>query len=164
MAINTPADLFLWELSGQYDAEKKSTQMLGEIIGQVRSSGAAEVLRSLEQQGQVKIRNLEGCFQAIGTQPREIPCRAVDGMRAEFQEFLSQGPSPECIEMYSVGAALKLSHFGQASYKGLVDKSVLMGETACAQLLQTNLVMKEEGSGALIRISHDMSQRVLATA
>jgi hypothetical protein len=31
-------------------------------------------------------------------------------------------------------------------------------------LLQTNLVMKEEGSGALIRISHDMSQRVLATA
>jgi ferritin-like metal-binding protein YciE len=164
MAINSPADLFLYELSGMHDAEKKSTAWKGEVAGQVRDTNLSQIMRIEEQEGQQKVKNLQSCFQALGTQPRDVPCLAVDGMRAEYQQFMSQQPSPEALEMYTVGSMLKLSHFGLGSYKGLVDKAMIMGETQCAQILQTNLVRNEESTGRLERISHDMSQRVMATA
>jgi ferritin-like metal-binding protein YciE len=164
MAISSPADLFLYELSGMHDAEKKTTAWKGEISGQIRNGNLQQIMRTEQQEGQQKIKNMEACFQALGRQPQDVPCLAVDGMRAEFQQFMSQNPSPEVLEMYTVGAALKLSHFGLGSYKGLVDKAMVMGETQCAQILQSNLVMKEESTGRLERISHEMNQRVMATA
>jgi ferritin-like metal-binding protein YciE len=59
---------------------------------------------------------------------------------------------------------MKLAHYGIGTYRGLVDKAVVMGETRCAQTLQANLVRKEESAGRLERIGHDMNQRVMATA
>jgi ferritin-like metal-binding protein YciE len=100
----------------------------------------------------------------LGTGPREVPCVVVDGLRTEFQAFAGMRPSPEVLEMYTLGSAMKLAHFGVAGYKGPVDKSMLMGQTQCAQLLQTNLVMKEESAGRLERTGHEMSQRMLAAA
>jgi ferritin-like metal-binding protein YciE len=164
MAINNPADLFLYELSGMYDGERKSGQLLSEMGGQLRDGEMTQMLQRQQQEAQEKISNLESCFRALGTSPRDIPCAAVDGMRAEFQTFASQQPSPEMMAMYGVGAALKLSEFGVGAYKSLMDKAMLMGETQCAQILQTNLVHKEESVGMLERVGHDMSQRMLASA
>jgi ferritin-like metal-binding protein YciE len=164
MAINSPADLFLFELSGMHDAEKKKAAWKGEISGQIREGNLQQVTRVEQQESQQKVKNLESCFQALGTQPRDVPCLAVDGMRADYQQFMSQNPSPETMEMFTVGAMLKASHYGLGSYKSLIDKAMIMGETQCAQLLQTNLVISEESTGRLERIGHEMSQRVMATA
>jgi ferritin-like metal-binding protein YciE len=164
MALNSPADLFVYELSATYDAERKSNQLLGEVVGQVRDGNVAQILSNQQQEGQQKIRNLEACFQTLGTAPQEIACAAVDGMRADFQAFLNHQPVREVFEMYALGAATKLAHFGLASYNGLVDKATLMGESECAQILLTNLVQKQESVGRLERVGHEMGQRVLAAA
>jgi ferritin-like metal-binding protein YciE len=164
MAINSPADLFLYELSGMHDAEKKKATWKGEIVGQVRDGNLQQVVRIEQQEAQNKVKNLEGCFKALGTQPRDVPCLAVDGMRAEFQQFMSQNPSPETMQMYAVGSMIKSGHFGIGTYKGLIDKAMLMGDTRCGQLLQSNLVIDEESTGRLERIGHEMSMRVMATA
>jgi ferritin-like metal-binding protein YciE len=97
-------------------------------------------------------------------QAQAMPCAAVDGMRTEFQAFRGLNPSQEVMEMYSLGTAHKLAHFGVGDYKGLVDKAMLLGQTQCAQLLQTNLVMKEEGAGRLERTGHEAGMRMLAAA
>jgi ferritin-like metal-binding protein YciE len=85
-------------------------------------------------------------------------------MRAEYQQLMSQNLAPEMVDLYMVGTLLKAAHFGVGSYKSLVDKAMLLGETRCAQILRTNLVMIEETSGRTERISHEMCQRVMATA
>jgi ferritin-like metal-binding protein YciE len=162
--MDNPANLFLYELATMYDAERKSNQLLSEAVGLVREGDTARILRTQEQEGQQKVRNLDACFQALGTGPREVPCAVVDGLRTEFQAFFGTQPSAEVLEMYTVGSALKLAHLGVAGYKDLVDKSMLMGQTECAQLLQTNLVMKEESAGRLERTGHEMGQRMLASA
>jgi ferritin-like metal-binding protein YciE len=164
MPINSPADLFMYELSATHDAEKKTAAWKGEIVGQIREGNLQQVIRVGQQESQQKVKNLDSCFQALGTQPRDVPCLAVDGMRADFQQFMSQNPSPETMEMFTAGAMSKASHYGLGSYKSLIDKAMLMGETQCAQLLQTNLVMTEESIGRLDRVGHEMSQRVMATA
>jgi ferritin-like metal-binding protein YciE len=162
MALNSPADLFNYELSSMHDAERKSSELIGEMIAQVGDGDLSQLLRMQQQETQQKLMNLDQCFQALGTQRQEIPCAAVDGMRADLKQFVGQQPSPQVMELHSLGAAMKLTHFGIASYKGLVDKAMLMGETQCAQMLQTNLVQKEENAGKLERLSHEMSERVMA--
>jgi ferritin-like metal-binding protein YciE len=162
MALSSPADLFLYELSATYDAERKANQLLGEVVGQVRDGNVAQILDGQQQEGQQKIRNLEACFQALGTEPQDVPAVAIDGMRSEFQRFLGMQPAREVFEMHALDAATKLAHFGVASYRELVDKAMLMAETECAQSLMTNLVQKEESAGRLERIGHEMGQRVLS--
>lgn len=164
MALNNPSDLFLYELSGIYDAEKKTSAWKDEIVGQIRDDNLQQLIRVEQQQGQQRVKNLEACFQALGTQPRDVPCLTIDGMRADFQQFIRQQPSPERLATYAVGCLAKMSHFGVGSYKVLVDEATTMGQSQCAQMLQSNLVMKEEGTGRLERISHEMNRRVMATA
>jgi hypothetical protein len=42
MAMNSPADLFLYELSGMRDAERRTGELLGEAMGQVRDAELTE--------------------------------------------------------------------------------------------------------------------------
>ncbi|GII26405.1 DUF892 family protein [Planosporangium mesophilum] len=164
MPVQNPKDLFLYELSAMHDAQKKSVQWKGEIAGQVRDATLQQTVRMEQEQGQRMVNNLDAGFQSLGTQPADVPCRAFDGMRAEYQQFMSQNPAPEMVDLYTVGALLKAAHFGVGSYKSLVDKATMLGETRCAQMLHTNLVMIEDTSGRTERISHEMCQRVMATA
>ncbi|MCW2904350.1 MAG: hypothetical protein JWO67_6615 [Streptosporangiaceae bacterium] len=164
MAINNPTDLFLYELCATYDAENKITQMRGELAGQIRDESLSQELRNEQAKGQQKISNLDACFQAMGATRQDVPCLAVDGMIAEFNQFIRQEPSPEALDMFTVGKELKISSFQGATYKGLVDKSTLMGQTQCAQHLQTNLVQVDEAAGRFERLGHDISQRALAPA
>jgi ferritin-like metal-binding protein YciE len=161
MALDNPADLFLYELSGMYDAERKSNQLVGEILGRTEQSPLAQILRAQQQQGQQKIQNLETCFAMMETEPAEVPCATVDGMRAEFQAFAEQRPSMEAMEIFTVDAETRLAHLGIAGYHGLIDKALLMGEMQCAQILRTNLVQKQENAGTFERISHELGQRVV---
>lgn len=160
MALDNPAELFLYELSGMYDAERKSNQLVGEILGQAEHSPLAQILRAQQQQGQQKIQNIETCFAMLETEPAEVPCATLDGMRAEFAAFAGRRPSTEAMEIYAVDAENRLAHFSIAGYRGLIDKALLIGEMQCAQMLQTNLVQKQENAGTFERISHELGQRV----
>ena len=161
MALDNPADLFLYELSGMYDAERKSNQLVGEILGRTEQSPLAQILRAQQQQGQQKIQNLETCFAMMETEPSDVPSTTMDGMRAEFQAFADQRPSMEAMEIFTVDAETRLAHLGIAGYQGLIDKALLMGEMQCAQILRTNLVQKQENAGTFERISHELGQRVV---
>ncbi|MFI5909396.1 DUF892 family protein [Dactylosporangium sp. NPDC051541] len=160
MPLDNPADLFLYELSGMYDAERRSNQLVGEILGRTEQSPLAQVLRAQQQQGQQKIQNLETCFAMMETEPDDVPSLAIDGMRAEFQQFAAQEPAMEAMEIFTVDAENRLAHLGIAGYQGLIDKALLMGEVQCAQLLRTNLVQQQENAGTFERISHELGQRV----
>lgn len=164
MPIDNPSDVFLWELSGAYDAERKSNQMLGEAINDVQNGNVAQLLRIELQETQQKLRNLDACFQDLGTSPADVACRTVDGMREEYQAFRDQQPANEAMEMFALGTAMRLAHYGTAMYKSLVDKAMLLGEIPSAQILQTNLVQKQDSAGRLERFSHEMSQPILASA
>src|SRR5207249_7814768 len=87
MQLNSPSDLFVYELSAMYDAEAKSAQLFGEVIGQIQDPNLAQFVRAQEEQSQQKVQNIEECFSALDTQREDVACLAVDGMRADFQAF-----------------------------------------------------------------------------
>ncbi|WP_432988574.1 ferritin-like domain-containing protein [Dactylosporangium sp. CA-233914] len=160
MAFDSPVDLFLYEMSGMYDAERKSNDLVGEILAQSEQSPLAQILRAQQQQGRQKIANLETCFAMMETEPVDVACMTIDGMRAEFQAFAGQAPPMEAMELYTVDTEMRLAHFGIGAYQGLIDKALLLGELQCAQVLRTNLVQKQENAGTFERIGHELGQRV----
>jgi ferritin-like metal-binding protein YciE len=164
VALNNPRDLFLFELGGMYDAENKAAEMLTEMAGQIQDADLAQMIGTTEQLARQRVGLLEQCFQALGIQPQRVPCPPMDGLRQDYQQVMQQNPSPDVLSMKALGTLMKGSHFKIASYRGLVDKAVLMAETPCAQILQTILVQEEEIAATLERRSHDMSARMLAPA
>ncbi len=164
MALNNPGDLFQYELSGIYDGEQRIAQLLGEVAGRVEDTDLAKMLRTHQEETQQQIANLDTCFQLLGSEPQQVTCAAIEGIQREFQAMTAKQPAPEVLAMFILDSAMKVEHYEIATYRGLVDKAMLMEETECAQILQTNLVQEEETAGKLERVSHDMSQEVLASA
>jgi ferritin-like metal-binding protein YciE len=164
MALNTPRDLFLYELSAMRDAERTGGLLLGWMIGgRVQSSDLQQILRAQEKDSQRQLKNIESCLKELGSSPLESPSATVEGMRSGFEEFTKLRPSPEVLDLFALDTAMRFMHFGIASYKGLVDWAVLMGKSECTQSLQANVVQKEESAGKLERIGHEMRERILAT-
>jgi ferritin-like metal-binding protein YciE len=164
MPVNSADDLFVYELGAMYDAEKKIEQIIGEGAGQVTDDGLAGTLRKSQRETQQQIANIEACFDLLGLDTQQIPCAVIDGFRTDFQLFASQQPPAQVLAMFVLGSAMKIKHYEIASYRGLVSKAILMGQTECAQLLQSNLVQEEEAASKLERIGHDLSQQVLEVA
>jgi ferritin-like metal-binding protein YciE len=164
MAIANPRDLYFYELSGMHDEERESAVLRADMIDQIRDDRLKQVMRVEKDECTQRIDNLQLCFHALGSRPRQVPALMVDGIHAEYQRFLSLDPSPVAVDMYTFGTALKLSYFGVASYQSLVDKSLLFDLPQCAQLLQSNLVMNLASAGRLALVGHEISQRIMVTA
>ncbi|RCV49153.1 YciE/YciF ferroxidase family protein [Marinitenerispora sediminis] len=164
MRLDTPKDLFLYELSAMYDGEKKIVTMLDEAASNVRDDRLVEMFAEHKKETQEQIKNLEQCFKALDASPHKVGCAAIDGIHKELTEFLKQKPSDDVRTMFVLGGATKVEHYEIATYRGLVEKAMCLGHNDCAQLLQTNLVQEEETAGKLERCGHDMGLHALATA
>jgi ferritin-like metal-binding protein YciE len=164
MAVANPRDLFFYELSGMHDEEREGAVLRADMIDQIRDVNLQQVMRVEHQECQQRMKNLDLCFHALGSRPRQVASVVVDGMHADYQRFLSLEPSSVAVDMYTFGCAMNLARFGIGSYKALVDKSILMGMTQCAQVLQSNLVMNMESAGRMQRVNHEISQRIMAAA
>ncbi|MFS8477774.1 MAG: DUF892 family protein [Micromonosporaceae bacterium] len=163
MAVDRPRDLFLYELGAMHDAERRSGELFGTFADSVSSNGdLSQLFRTQRQESDEQFHNVDRCFRVLGAAPIHIPSTTVAGMREGFEELEALQPPPEILELFTLGAALRLAHFGIASYSSLLDRALLMKENECAQWLETNLIQKEEIAGNLERVSHEMGLRVLA--
>lgn len=163
MPLNTPTDLILYELGAMYNAERSGGQLLEWLSSQVRTEELAGTLRQ-KQENAEQLRNLESCFRSLGGSPLDVPSATVQAMRGRVEDFVSLQPSPEVLELHTVSAAMRLAHFGIASYRSLVDRAMLMEKSDCAQSLQANLVQKEEFAGRLERVGHEITQKMFVPA
>jgi ferritin-like metal-binding protein YciE len=164
MGLNGPNELFIYELSAMYDAEKKIAELLGQATEQLTDESLAGTFRDHLEETRGQVANLEQCFELLAESPLEISCSAIDGMQQECRAVVAEQPAPEVFAMFLLGTGMKLEHFEVGAYRELVDKALLLGESECALLLQTNLVQEEEMATRLERINHDMSERVLTEA
>ena len=132
-------ELFLHELGDILDAEQRIVQMLPLMAQETEQEEVQQTYKQHEAETRQQIQNIERCFQLMGTQPQRIACFAIDGIKKEHDSFLQEQPSPIVLTMFDLGGAAKTEHYEIASYQGLVDQAVLMGQQQCAQLLQQNL-------------------------
>src|SRR5258708_31046040 len=75
-----------------------------------------------------QINNIEQCFKVFGERPTTFPCFAIDGLKKEHDNFVREQPSAEILSMFDLEAAVKTEHYEIASYQGLIDTAVTLGQ------------------------------------
>jgi ferritin-like metal-binding protein YciE len=154
--MQTGHELFIHGLNDMMDAERQLVEALGE---NAKESSRAELKKAFEQhrketEGQVK--RLEQCFEMLGQEPEDTECHGIRGLIEEKEAFDREDPSEDLVDVFNVGAAIKVESYEICEYESLIDMAREMKHTKVAQLLSQNL--KEEK--ATLKKMEALSERV----
>jgi len=144
-----------------YDAEQKLSQVLPILARECNNAQAREAFMQHEQETFQHIRNLEQCFQILGSQPKQLVNHTVAGLREDHDTFLQQQPPQDALTMFDLNAGYKSEHIEIAAYHGLIDAASSMGLMQCVQLFQQNLQQEEAAARKLATIAHQLEAQTV---
>src|SRR5712692_10750937 len=163
-AIQSPRDLFYYDLCAMYDAEQKLVQVLPQLAQECQDKQAREAFTQHEQETRQHVRNLEQCFQILGSQPTALENHTINGLKQDHDTFVQQQPPREALTMYDIDAGYQSEHIEMAAYYRLIDAAHSMGLQQCVQLFQQNLQQDEAEAKKLATIAHQLNQQVAMSA
>lgn len=164
MAIQSPQDLFFYDLCAMYDVEQKLVQMLPQLAQESSDAQARETFTAHEQETQQHIRNLERCFQILGSQPMVLENNTITGLKRDHDVFLQQQPPQEAVTLFDLHAGYTSECIEIAAYYNLIDTANSLGLQQCAQLFQQNLQQEVEAGKKLTSIVHQLNQQPVQAA
>src|SRR6266702_2085154 len=156
MPIQSPRDLFFYNLCAIYDVEQKLVQILSQLAQESVNPQAREIFMQHEQETRQHVRNLEQCFQILGTQPTAVENHTVTGLRWDHDTFLQQRPPQEALTMFDLYAGYQTEFLEIATYQTLIDAANSMGLQQCVQLFQQNLQQEEAAARKLATVAHQL--------
>jgi ferritin-like metal-binding protein YciE len=163
-AIQSPRDLFYYDLCAMYDAEQKLVQVLPQLAQECQDNQAREAFTQHEQETRQHVRNLEQCFQILGSQPMALENHTINGLKQDHDTFVQQQPPREALTMFDIDASYQGEHIEMAAYHRLIDTANSMGLQQCVQLFQQNLQQDEAEAKKLATIAHQLNQQVTVSA
>jgi ferritin-like metal-binding protein YciE len=156
--IQSPRDLFLYDLCAMYDIEQKMMRMLPVFAQECLDAQGKQAFMLHEQETRQHIRNLEQCFQILGSQPRGIENYTAAGLRRDHDMFLQQRPPAEAVSMFVLHSGYQSECLEIAAYHDLIEKANNLGLQDCVQLFQQNLQQEVNASTTLAAIARQLGQ------
>ena len=161
MQMQTPQDLFLYELGDIYDAEQRIVQLLPAMAKECTDQQTQSAFQQHEQETRQQIQNLEQCFQALGILPPQVTCAAIQGLKQEHDSFLKDQPSDVVLTLFDLDGASKTEYYEIASYAGLIEKAQMLGQRQCASLLQQNLQQEQAMAQRVQQLEQGLGQQAM---
>jgi ferritin-like metal-binding protein YciE len=140
--METAHELFLHELSDMLDAERKLVDALGEQAEGATNPQLQKAFTAHQAQTEKQVQRLEQIFEQLGEQPEETECKGLKGLLEEVESFKEEEPSEDILDVFSIGAAMKVESYEMNAYESLIRLATEMEHTKAVRLLQQNL--KEE--------------------
>jgi ferritin-like metal-binding protein YciE len=140
--INDPRQLFQHKLGAALTMERTVLEMLEKNEQEAQDSTLKQQFAHHREETEGQIRNLEQAFSALGIDPQTQPCPAIDGLKTEGEQLISQ-TSGRLVDAVLVGGAAETEHHEIAVYEGLITKAEAMGEQDIVALLQENLEQEQ---------------------
>ncbi|HEU5452746.1 MAG TPA: DUF892 family protein [Terriglobales bacterium] len=141
--MNTARELFVHELQDMLDAERKLVKALGEQAQESTRPDCQKAFSQHQQQTAKQAERLQEVFSILGEQPEETECKGIKGLIEEHDSFKEEEPAPDLLDMFNVGAAVKVERYEMSAYESLIRLARELGlSTKAARLLNQNL--KEE--------------------
>lgn len=157
--IQSPRDLFMYDLCVMYDVELKLVQMLPVMAQECLDAQAREAFTQHEQETRQHIRNLEQCFQMLGNTPAPLENHTIAGLKQDHDTFLQQRPPVEALTLFDLHAGYQSECLEIAAYHNLIDEATSLGLLECVQLFQQNLQQEVNASRKLSEIAHQFEQQ-----
>ncbi len=161
--LQTPKDLFLFELAYMHAFEQNNVQTLQQLVQEVEGEEAKRPLQHHLEETREQVRLLEQLFQTLGEQPQQVTVHAAQGLKQDHDAVAAMGPSPEVLTLFDLGAAAKVEHMEVACYTGLVTKAQQLGQTEAATILQRILKQEQDAVDEIQSAAKQLGQQV-ATA
>lgn len=140
--MQTARELFLHELQDMFDAEQRLVEALGEQEQESSRPELQKAFASHRQQTENQVERLRQAFEELGEEPEETECKGIKGLIEEHDAFKEEDPSEELLDIFNVGAAIKVESYEICAYESLVKLSRELGFKKPVSLLTQNL--KEE--------------------
>ena len=152
--MDTPIELFEHELRDIYDAENKLKRALERMAKKAPDQQLSQGFEQHRRETQDQLQRLEEIFQLLGRKPRREPCAGIIGLIEEFSEFVKEeDPSEEVLNLFIIGAALKVEHYEIVAYQSLMRLAGRAGLTEAVDLLAQNLSEEQQTADRLERLA-----------
>jgi ferritin-like metal-binding protein YciE len=141
---------FMDQLKDIYYAEQKIVQSLPKMQEAATTDELKEAFEDHLYQTQRHVRRLEKVFNALGLRPEGKKCEAIEGIIKEAETIISETEENTMTrDAALIMAAKKVEHYEIATYGGLVQMAITMGQYEVAEILDKTL-MEEEDTDLLL--------------
>lgn len=140
--MQTARDLFVHELQDMFDAEQRLVNALGEQEQESSNPELQKAFASHREQTENQVERLRQAFEEIGEEPEETECKGIKGLIEEHEAFKEEDPSEELLDIFNVGAAIKVESYEINAYESLVKLGRELNFKKAVNLISQNL--KEE--------------------
>jgi len=159
IAIQSPRDLFFYDLCVMYDVEQKLVNMLPVLAQECADPQARDAFTQHEQETRQHIRNLEQCFRILGGQPMPLENHMTAGLKQDHDSFLQRQQPAEAVTLFDLHTGYQSEYLEIAAYQNLIDEANSLGLQDCALLFQQNLQQEINASKKLAALAHQYEQQ-----
>jgi ferritin-like metal-binding protein YciE len=161
--IETPRELYLHKLGAALTMESTILELLPQLEEHAQSSQLQQALRQHRQETEGHVRNLEQAFTALGEEPDDSPCPAIEGLEKEGQANLKMVHDSLNDDVILSGVC-ETEHHEIAVYEGLITKAEAMGEQDVVALLHENLESEQATLQRAMQMGQQQALREAQTA
>lgn len=90
------------------------------------------------------IERLVEIFNTMGEPPQEEECLGIEGLLAEYYEFVGEDPNANELDLYNVSTAGKTQRYEITAYESLVEIAKALDNEAATELLRETLEEEKE--------------------
>jgi UDP-glucose 4-epimerase len=161
--IETPQDLFAHKLGATLKMENTVLEMLGELEEKAQDSELKQKFAHHADETREQIRNLEQVFSALGVDPTENPCPAIEGLQKEGKDSIKK-VDDSLVDAVILAGAAETEHHEIAVYEGLITHAGAMGHDDVVSLLEENLEIEQHTLEEVKKATEQIAQQTAGRA
>jgi ferritin-like metal-binding protein YciE len=151
--FETLRDLYLNELRDLYSAEAQLLVALPMMADAATSTQLKEAFTAHLEETEIHVKRLEEIFDAMGEEPGEETCKAMEGLIAEGEGYVKASGDRDVRDAGLIGSAQRVEHYEIAGYGTARTLATRLGETEAAGKLQATLDEEGEADRKLTAIA-----------
>jgi len=144
MGANSLQELFEHELGDIYFAEHRMVEAYEAFAANSNDQELTETFERQRERVGDHIERLVEIFDTMGEPPQEEKCQGIEGLLAEYREFVAEDPNANVLDIYNVSTAGKTQRYEITAYESLVEIAKALDNEEAAALLRETLDEERE--------------------
>src|SRR5919204_6249333 len=161
--LDNPKELFSYKLGAALKMENTVLEMLGDLEDAAQSDQLKQQFSHHADETRQQISNIEQAFSALGQNPDDSPCPAIEGIEKEGKANIKKADD-SLVDAVILSGAAETEHHEIAVYEGLITEAEAMGKQDIVQLLQQNLEQEQHTLDEVKQATQQLAQQQFAQA
>jgi ferritin-like metal-binding protein YciE len=140
--LDNSQELFTYKLGAALTMEHTVLDMLGDLEEKAHDPQLKQQFHHHAQETQQQIRNIEQAFTAMGEEPEDEPCPAIQGIEKEGKANIKK-TGDALVDAVILSGAAETEHHEIAVYETLITQAEAMNRPNVATLLRENLEQEQ---------------------